>query len=44
MLILTKLSESEWVLFLAIFGSIIVRYEGVYSIKARWLIEGIIER
>jgi hypothetical protein len=44
MLILTKMNESEWTLFAAVFGCVVVGYEGVYSIKARWLIEAILER
>jgi len=30
--------------FLGIFGSVIVRYDDVFSIKARWLVEGVLER
>lgn len=44
MLILTKLSEQEWTIFLGIFGCAVVRYEGVFSIKARWLVESVLER
>ena len=44
MLILTKLSESEWTQFLGIFGCVIAKYEGVFSIRGGWLMEAILER
>jgi hypothetical protein len=42
MLMLSKLDEEEWIHFLGIFGSVIVRYGDVFSIKARWLVEAVL--
>ena len=42
MLVLTKLTETEWTQFLGIFGCLIVRYEGVYSIRGGWLTEAVL--
>ena len=42
MLILTKMNENEWTHFLSIFGCAIMKYEGVFLINSRWLVESVL--
>ena len=44
MQILNKLNENEWLQFLGVFGCVIVKYEGVFLINSRWLVESVLER
>jgi len=44
MQILNKFNNEEWLQFLGIFGSVIVKYEGVFLINSRWLVESVLER
>lgn len=44
MLILTKMSEGEWELFMGVFGRCVVHYEGLLQVRARWLVDCVMER
>ena len=44
MLLLTKMTEAEWDQFMGIFGRCIVHYEGLLQVRARWLVDCVMER